>query len=149
MKALSLDLRQRIIEGRKEGSGAQEVAKRFRVCKRTVERLWKRYCEEGRIECRQRGGYRRSRLVGHEKKVMGWLQKQPDMTLPELSQRCLDELAVQLSPSHLSRCLAKLGLSLKKNDSRRRARASRCAGGEKSVAQPTSPLGCQASGLFG
>jgi transposase len=114
MRALSVDLRRRIIEGRQEGNRAEEVAKRFRVCKRTVERLWKRYCEEGPIECCRRGGYRRSRLVGHEKKVMEWLQKEPDMTFPELSRRCSGELEVQLSPSHLSRCLAKLGLSFKK-----------------------------------
>lgn len=124
-----MDLRERIVAGRKEGQSAQALAKRFKVCKRSVERFWKRYSEEGQVGCRQRGGYRKSRLCGHEKELRQWIKQEPDLTLPELSERCQHKLKVQICPSHLSRCLAKLGLSFKKNDTRRRARAARRAAG--------------------
>jgi len=128
MQAYSLDLRKRIVQGRQQGASAQELAERYQVCKRTVERYWNRYQQEGHVTCRQRGGYRKSRLLGHEKTVRQWIKQEPDLTLPQLSDRCREALDVELSPSHLCRCLAKLGLSFKKNDTRRRARASRRAG---------------------
>ena len=45
MKSYSQDLRKRIIRARENGASAEESAKRFGVCKRSVERYWKRFSQ--------------------------------------------------------------------------------------------------------
>jgi transposase len=124
MKSYSLDLRERVVAGRRQGQSAEELAKRFGICKRSVERYWERQQQVGSVEAKQRGGYRRSRLVGHEETLRGWIQAQADLTLEQLQERLRVELGIELSVSALWYGLDRLGLSFKKNAARRRARAS-------------------------
>jgi transposase len=121
MRPYSEDLRKRIIEARRAGKSSAEVARRFAVSSRTVERYWERYEQKGHCRTKQIGGYRRSRLNGHEKVVTAWIEAQPDLTLEELSARCQKELQVTLTVSALWHRLKALGLSYKKKDARRRA----------------------------
>lgn len=125
MRAYSGDLRERIVQGRQEGVSARELAKRFKVGERTVFRYWQRYQEGGEVSARRQGGYRRSRLEGHEETVCRWLRQEPGLTLAELRERCQAQLKVTLSAGALWYRLEKMGLSFKKNDLRRRARAAR------------------------
>jgi transposase len=125
MKTYSLDLRQRIVAARQEGEPVTELARRFQVSKRTVERYWRRYQETGKLEGLQRGGYRRAILEGHDSALRQWIRQQPSITLEEMLELCQNQLKVRLKKSALSNRLAKLGLSFKKNDARRRARSAR------------------------
>ena len=59
MPTYSCDLRERIIAAREDGHSAEEVARLFRVSRRSVERYWKTYQTTGAVEPKQRGGYRR------------------------------------------------------------------------------------------
>jgi transposase len=120
MRPYSEDLRKRIIEAKRAGKSSAEVAERFAVCARTVERYWRRYEQKGHCRVEQIGGYRRSRLAGHEKVVAAWIQAQPDLTLEELCARCQKKLRVTLSVSALWHRLQAMGLSYKKKDARRR-----------------------------
>jgi transposase len=147
MKTTSMDLRERIIAARQEGFIAREVAARFRVCKRTAERLWRQFLACGHVQPKPRGGYRRSRLQGHDQALRRWLQAQPDLTLAELCARCRRRLGVRLSLSALWQRLAKLGLSFKKNPARQRARPARRAGGPAPVAPRARHLGPAPAGL--
>ncbi len=115
------ELRERIVLARADGFSAAEVAKLFRVSKRSVERYWKSYNESGTVEPKQRGGYRRSRLAEHDDTLRQWIQDEPDLTLEELKQKCSDELSVEMSTAAIWNRLDHLGLSFKKNASRRRA----------------------------
>ena len=114
-------LRERIVAARKDGHSAQEVAKWFKVSKRSVERFWKSYLQTGSVEPKQRGGYRRSRLEAHSNVLRQWIDEQPDLTLKELQQRCLDVLEVRIGTTALWQQIDKLGLSFKKNAARQRA----------------------------
>lgn len=118
-----MDLRERIVEGRRQGISAQDLSLRYSVHKRTVERYWNRYLEKGSPAPSQRGGYLKSRLDGHESTLAGWIEQKPDQTLEQLCKRLSAELSVELSPSQLCRRLAKMGYTFKKNDTRRRAKA--------------------------
>lgn len=124
MEAYSKDLRQRIVRGRQQGMSSQELARRYQVSARVVNKYWKRYRENGELSSRQRGGYRRSRLSGHEKTLLAWIDREPDLTLAQLQARCAEKLQIELTVSALWYRLKALGLSFKKNDARRRARAA-------------------------
>jgi transposase len=122
MKSYSNDLRERIVAERKSGQSAAEVAKRFKVCKRSVERYWKRQQEVGTVAPKQRGGYRRSVLEGHDAQLRRWIKAEPGLTLAALLKRLHEKLAIDLGPTALWHRLEYLGLSYKKNAARRGAR---------------------------
>ena len=122
MRPLSEDLRRRIIEARQAGAGSVEVSERFRVSRRSVARLFGQYERSGELRPKKIGGYRRSRLQRHSKTLSRWLEKQADITLVELCERCRKELGVTIGINALWHQLRKLGLSFKKNDARRRNR---------------------------
>lgn len=120
MRPLSEDLRQRIVAARADGAGTGEVCERFGVSRKSVERFWNQHCTSGHCRPKQIGGYRKSRLKKHEKRLRRWIHEQPDLTLMELQQRCLEQLKVQIGLTALWHRLDRLGLSYKKNDARRR-----------------------------
>jgi transposase len=124
MRAYSSDLRERIVRGREEGISAQELAKRYKVSVRVVDKYWQRYRENGELRARQMGGHLKARLEGHDESLRSWIQAQPDLTLAQLQERCEKELKISLSSSALWYHLEKLGLSFKKNGLRQRTRAS-------------------------
>lgn len=124
MRPLSGDLRQRIIAARASGEGTGEVCQRFRVSRKSVERFWNQHRLTGHCRPRQIGGYRRSRLRPHEQILRRWIAQQADLTLTELQQRCEERLGVKIGITALWHRLDRLGLSYKKNDARRRARAT-------------------------
>ena len=124
MKSYSLDLRKRLVAGRRRGQSAEELARLFGVSKRSVERFWKRHVEEGTMEPRQRGGYRRSCLEGHDELLRQWISQQPDLSLEEMRERFDKQWGIRIGTTALWHRLEKLGLSYKKNAARRRARAA-------------------------
>lgn len=122
MKSYSMDLRERLIAGRQSGQSAETLAKQFKVSKRSVERYWERQQQTGSAAPKQRGGYRRSRLEGHDETLRGWIAEQNDLTLAQLQERLRQELQISLSITALWHRLQRLGLSFKKNTARRGAR---------------------------
>lgn len=119
----AVELRERIVAARKEGHSAAEVAKWFKVSKRSVERYWASYVQDGSVAPKKRGGYRRSRLEGHDESLREWIEHQPDLTLEELRSLCRKELNVCIGTTALWHRLKHLGLSYKKNAARQRTRA--------------------------
>jgi len=124
MRPLSQDLRQRIIAARERGAGTGEVCKRFGVSRKSVERFWKQHSQTGACLPKQIGGYRRSRLEKYDRTLRRWIEGKPDLTLGELRKRCLEQLNVAIGTTALWHRLEQLGLSYKKNESRRRARST-------------------------
>ena len=122
MRTYSEDLRERIVAARQEGHSAQEVARLFRVSKRSVERYWEKYLSTGSIKPKRRGGYRRSRLQDHDQTLRSWIKEKKDLTLAELQARIARDLKIKLGTTALWHRLERLGLSYKKNVARRRAR---------------------------
>jgi transposase len=124
MRTYSTDLRERIVAARACGHSAAEVARLFRLSKRSVERYCKLQATTGSLQPKQRGGYRRSRLEKHEETLRRWIHAQPDLTLAELQKRLKRELKVRLGLTALWHRLEHLGLSYKKNAARRGARSA-------------------------
>ena len=117
MPTYSCDLRERIIAAREDGHSAEEVARLFRVSRRTVERYWKKYQSTGAVEPKQRGGYRRSCLEGHDGRLRAWIGEKKDLTLAELRERIEADTGVAMSWTLVQLWVKRLGLRLKKSRS--------------------------------
>lgn len=120
MKSYSNDLRERIVARREEGYSAAEVAKVYKVSKRSVERYWKRYISEATIKPKQRGGYRISRLAPYDEQLCLWIKQDPSITLSEICTKLELELGIRIGMTALWHRLKNLGLSYKKNSTRHR-----------------------------
>jgi len=119
-----MELRERIVSARAEGHSAHDIAQWYKVSKRSVERYWSQYLKTGSVHPKQRGGYRRSRLEGHDNTLQEWIEHEPDLTLEEVQKRCQEHLGIKIGTTALWTRLDQLGLSFKKNATRRRARPS-------------------------
>lgn len=97
------------------GLPRSEAAVRFRVSVRTIDRWLARHRRGESLADKPRAG-RPPKLAPAQVPILRDLvATQPDATLPELAARLAAATGVQLSPSHLSRWLRRLGLPLKKN----------------------------------
>ena len=117
MKALSLDLRTRIVAAVDTGELTQvEVAARFSVTPRFVSKLLRQRRERGHVEALARGGgrARRADLAG----LAAAVEAQNDVTLVELQRRVPATDGGALSRASISHWLIRLGLGRKKDPAR-------------------------------
>ena len=138
MRTYSTDLRERVVAARERGHSAAEIARLFKLSKRSVERYCKLQADTGGVQPKQRGGYRRSRLEKHDETLRRWIHGQPDLTLAELQLRLARQLKVRLGLTALWHRLEHLGLSYKKNAARRGAKPARHRAGPPAMAKPTA-----------
>lgn len=116
MKALSLDLRQRIVSAYEQGEGSQAaLARRFGVGKATVERLMRLKRQTGSIEPRPHGGGQR-RLVNEDDygQIANWLEAEDDLTHEELAQRFGQDTGRSVSGRTMGRVLKRMDYTRKK-----------------------------------
>src|SRR4051794_36286585 len=112
MKAISEDLRQRILDTVQRGDGSLcQIARRFLVSVSFITRLLQLHRSTGSLEPRPHGGGNPAVLSSEDlQQLRELVQRQPDATLEELRQR----LGVSCSLMTISRALRKLGLPRKK-----------------------------------
>lgn len=119
MKAYSLDLRQKIIDTYFEGGISQrQLAKRFRVTLSFIEKLLKRYRENGSVAPKIRTSQTPTKLSEEQLSVLSSIVKaNNDATLNELRGQLEEQTGVLIGRSTLDRMLHRLNLSIKKNTS--------------------------------
>lgn len=121
MAAYSLDLRTRVVRACDSGLSAAAVAARFDVSVAWVYRVLQRRRETGSIAPRTQTKFRRRALSGDDEiRLVGLITARPDATLAELQQA----LPTRAALSTLWRTIDRLGLTVKKNGTRRRAATS-------------------------
>ena len=113
-KALSLDLRTRVLAAISSGLSCRQAAERFGVSAasairwRAVDRL------SGDVRPKAFGGDRRSaRIEAHADRILGWVDEEPDITLTELRARLADA-GVIVAVSSLWRFFDRRRITLKK-----------------------------------
>jgi transposase len=119
---LSNDLRLRLVECVEAGSSRRGAAARFRTAASSAVNVLKLWKETGSVEPRPRGGFRHGKLKPHRAFILGVVERQPDITMPELAAELLASKGVKIDPSNLSKFLIAQGLSFKKNAAGGRAR---------------------------
>jgi transposase len=127
MRPYSTDLRIRVGQAYENHEGSmRQLAARFRLSLSCVRDLLTRYRTTGDVTPKPPGGGYPAKLDPTKLEVVRTLvQQQPDATLQELCTGFHAAAQGTVSLATMSRGLAKLGLSRKKNLSGRRARAPR------------------------
>jgi len=126
MKALSLDIRERIVAAYDAGClTRQQVADRFMVSTGLVKKLLAQRKKLGHIRSlSHRAGRKPSLAKEDRERLRALVDQTPDSTLKGLR----NALGVDCSISTIHNMLREMGITLKKNSSRKRARPSRRQG---------------------
>jgi len=91
-KALSVDLRERVIAAVESGVSGRQVALRFEVSPSSVSRWRGMLVQEGGIAPKRQGGDRRSgRIEAYAELILNAVTAAPDITLAELQAMLEDE----------------------------------------------------------
>lgn len=124
-RALSVDLRERVLAAHERGEGSQRVlAERFRIALGTVNG-WLRQAREGR-RAPLRGGRKPRLLGGTDPQVLAALvAERNDATLGEYAAMLAARVGRRFSEASLCRALQRADLRRKKDAARGRAGASR------------------------
>jgi transposase len=119
MAPYSMDLRERVARAWDVSGDAEDVAATFGVSRAWVHRLIQRRRETGSIAPRQQTKFRSRVLAGQQERLAALITARPDATLAELR----DALPTRAALSTLWREIDLLGLTVKKNRTRRRTAA--------------------------
>ena len=120
MAPYSMDLRSRVLRDSEAGLPSKEVAAKYLVSRAWVDRVKQRRRETGETTPRTQTKFRRRRLEGREAYLVALITARPDATLAELR----DALRTTVALSTVWREIDRLGLTVKKNGTRRRTAAS-------------------------
>lgn len=123
MKALSMDLRERILKAYERGDSTREqVARRFSVSLGMVKKLVSRQKQGGGIGARYDRCGRKPRIMEtHRKALREMLAEKPDLTLKELRET----LGLDCTLPAIHYVLADMGLTYKKRLSRPASKTGR------------------------
>jgi transposase len=113
-KALSGDLRWRVVKAADEGISARQAAARFGVGVSSAIR-WIARAKIGELSPRPQGRRRASSLDAHEAFVVGRIEEHKDITLNEMVERLAAVQSVKISRSALSAWLGRRGWTYKKS----------------------------------
>ena len=115
--SLSRDLRLRIVDLVASGVSRRETARRFQVSASSAIRFVKQVEELGHVEVKKRKK-RSSKLDPHRADILGWIAKQPDLTLAQLCARLIETHGLRVGSSTLDDWLRANQITYKKNGSR-------------------------------
>lgn len=128
-KAISSDMRQRMVRGMAAGRSRRAVAEQFEVAPSTAVRLQARFAATGSIEPAKQGRPEGSGKLGpFREAILDKVNAQPDITMPDLAQWLALEHCMSVDPSNLSKFLCRHGYSYKKNATGHGERALRREG---------------------
>lgn len=124
-KALSVDLRQRVVAAIDAGLSRRRAAAQFNVSPASAVRWSERHREHGDVAPERQGGDRRShRIEAHAQLILDAVAARPDITLAELR----DTLAAHGAASSIAslwRFFDRRKITLKKDGACRRAAPTR------------------------
>jgi len=121
-KALSMDLRERVIAAVDEGVSRRQAAERFGVSASSAIRWCQLQRDSGDARPAQQGGDRRSKRIEAEAaRILRLVKETPDITLEEVKAD-LAEQGLVFSISAIWRFLDRRNLTFKKSPPTRRSR---------------------------
>ena len=113
MKAVSLDLRERIIKAREDGLTQTQIAERLYVGRTTVQKILRQWRDTGSLEPAPRPGRPRGVDADGEQRLRAELAERPDATLQELRDHC----GLDCSTTSVFRALGRMRQTRKKRSS--------------------------------
>ncbi|BCH34942.1 transposase [Mesorhizobium sp. L-8-10] len=113
-RALSNDLRERVVEAVEAGGNCRAVASRFGVAVSSVVKWSQRYRTTGSVVPGKMGGHRKRVLEPHRAFIVERINQTSDLTLHRLKDE-LDARGIKVSHNTVWLFLRREGLSFKKN----------------------------------
>ena len=121
-KALSEDLRIRVIRAVEGGMSRRAAAGRFGVSPASAVRFVSEWRQRGATRAKPRGGDQRSqRIEAYRDVLLGAIKAKPALTLAEIADMLTSELGASFAPSSIWRFLDRHAITFKKNRARSRA----------------------------
>ena len=115
-KPYSQDLRERVSGHISAGHSRRGASRQFGVSPSCAVKLAQRVARTGSAApARQGRPLGSGKLAPHMAALLGWVDAEPDITMPELSARLEATTGVRAHPASLSRALLKADYSFKKN----------------------------------
>ncbi|ESX29605.1 transposase [Mesorhizobium sp. LSHC440B00] len=125
VRAISEDLRSRVIAAVESGLSRRAAADRFGVAAASAVRWVREWRESGATRAKPQGGDKRSqRIEAYRDTILAVIEGQADITLVELAEFLRAEHAVVFAPSTIWRFHS---ITFKKNSARQRAGSARRA----------------------
>jgi transposase len=115
------DRRDRLIAAAFSGKSVRASAAQYSVGVATAIVWVRRARESGDRSARKQGGTKRCKPDPHREYLLALIGETPDLTISELLERLAMERSVTVSRSILWECLARCGLTFKKDRARGRA----------------------------
>jgi transposase len=112
-RALSSDLRSRVLAASADGLSARSAAARFGIGISTAI-AWIASARQGQLSAAKQGRRGGSRLDAYEAFIVGLIETSKDITLNEMVSRLHDEQGVRIGRSGLDVWLRKRGWTFKK-----------------------------------
>ena len=126
VRALSQDLRDRLITAVDRGLSCNAAAERFGVGVSTAVRWVRAWRAEGRVTALPQGGDLRSHHIeAYRDVILGAIEAEVDITLVELAGLLRSQHGVSFASSTIWRFLDRHDLTVKKNSARQRAATAR------------------------
>lgn len=114
-KALSVDLRLRVVNAIEAGASCRAAAARFGVGVSSAIRWVARARTRGDLTPDRRGGNHRShRIDAHHDLILGWIEAETDLTLAEVAERLDKATGYRPLPSVVCRFFQRHGVTRKK-----------------------------------
>lgn len=113
-RALSIDLRRRVVAAIEGGLSTRAAARRFAIGIATAgawHRLWRR---TGDVRPGRQGKPSRSKLDAHEAFIVGLIEERRDIALAEIAAHLAESRGVTACPATIWYFLAKRGITYKK-----------------------------------
>jgi transposase len=137
-RSYSLDLRVRVAAFVEVGHSRRAAARHFGVSDSFAIKLLRRQARSGSsAPARQGRPPGRGKLAPYEAFLIRCVEARPDITMPELAVRLLEEHGVLAAPATLSRLLCRHGFTYKKSPDGRGMRTRRHTGGTPGLDRPT------------
>jgi transposase len=135
MRPYSTDLRERIVDAYAKAEGSvRELATRFKVAPKTVQNYLNRKRETGGVEPRPHGGGPASKLdEAGVRELRTVVEEKNDRSLDEIANELDRRCKVRVGRSTVWRIVERLGITRKKNATRRRGRSARGSGGARGL----------------
>jgi transposase len=135
MRPYSTDLRERIVDAYHKAEGSvRELATRFKVAPKTVQNYLNRKRETGSVEPRPHGGGPAPKLDdAGVRELRTVVEEKNDRTLDEIANELDRRCKVRVGRSTVWRITERLGITRKKNSTRRRRRSARSPGGARGL----------------
>jgi len=114
-KGLSKEMKARIIDAYHDKRHPSDIAVLFKCHRTTVDRIIAKFNTDGRVDTKQRGGYKPKILkFEHETAIREWISENCSLTLNEIRNRLLHKYSIEVGVTCIHNALESFSYTLKR-----------------------------------